>query len=228
MRYKNLILIALIILIIPSCASKKPENRGSSYYVFGKKYTTIKSSKGFTQKGIASWYGPKFHGRKTANGETYNMHEMTCAHKALPFNTMLEVKNLSNGKKIIVRVNDRGPFVNKRIIDLSFKAGKKLGIDITGTAPVIITSVDGYSKDDYMHQTFTIQVGAFSSMDNAKRLKKKLSAEFSPVFIKKFEKEGNIFYRVRAGKFSGLKNAEKNEKKLKQKGYKNAFSIAFD
>lgn len=219
----------IVLVLFSACSSKVPkENRGKSYYVFGEKYTTIKSSKDFSQKGIASWYGPKFHGKKTANGETYNMHEMTCAHKTLPFNTRLRVKNLSNGKTTIVRVNDRGPFVNKRIIDLSFTAAKKLGVDITGTAPVIITALDGFTRKKYQKGTFTIQVGAFSSIDNAKRLREKLSKNFNKVFIKKFEKDGNIFYRVRAGKFSGIKQAEKNEKRLRSMGYPNAFSVAFD
>jgi rare lipoprotein A len=228
MRIKYIFISFFLIFLIAGCSSKQPENKGKSYYVFGKKYTTTKSAKDFSQKGIASWYGKKFHGRKTANGETYDMYSMTCAHKTLPFNTKLKVKNLNNGKTTIVRVNDRGPFVKKRIIDLSFKAAKKIGLDITGTAPVKITSIDGFSIEDYKKGPFTIQVGAFKDIRNAKRLQAQLSKNYSPVFIKKFEKSGDIFYRVRAGKFNSLKSAEKNEERLRQKGYKNAFSIAFD
>lgn len=228
MGIKYFFITLFLIFLIPACSSKQPENRGKSYYVFGKKYTTTKSSKDFSQKGIASWYGKKFHGRKTANGEIYNMHSMTCAHKTLPFNTKLKVKNLNNGKTTIVRVNDRGPFVNKRIIDLSFKAAKKIGLDVTGTAPVKITSIDGFSASDYKKGPFTIQTGSFKDIRNAKRLKTQLSKNYSPVFIKEFEKSGDIFYRVRAGKFHSLKSAKKNEEILRQRGYKNAFSIAFD
>ncbi|MGM0419031.1 MAG: septal ring lytic transglycosylase RlpA family protein, partial [Thermodesulfobacteriota bacterium] len=193
-----------------------------------KKYTTIDSSQNFSQKGIASWYGKKFHGRKTANGETYNMHDMTCAHKTLPFNTKLEVKNLSNGKKTVVRVNDRGPFVNKRIIDLSYKAAGKLGIDITGTAPVVIKAIDGLTKKEYLSGKFTVQIGSFTSRANAERLKKKLSSDFNHIFIQKFRKDNKTFFRVRAGKFKSLKQAEVTELKLRQNGYPNAFSVALD
>lgn len=228
MKTKNYFLLFLCLCLLFSCLSKTPGKKGQTYYVFGKKYRTITDSEGFSQKGIASWYGKKFHGRKTANGEIYDMYDMTCAHKTLPFNTKLKVKNLDNGKVTYVRVNDRGPFVRKRIIDLSFTAGKEIGIDITGTARVKITAVDGFSKKKYLKGPFTVQVGAFTVRANAKRLKKKLLNDYSNAYIKEFEKNGQTFYRVWAGKFSSLEKAMKNEKKLVKKGYPNAFSIALD
>jgi rare lipoprotein A len=97
---------------------------------------------GFTQNGVASWYGPGFHGKKTASGETYNMHELTAAHNVLPLKTLVTVKNLENGREVLVRINDRGPFVNDRVIDLSLSAALGLGMVKPGTAPVRLTVVD--------------------------------------------------------------------------------------
>jgi len=110
----------------------------ASYVVRGRRYHPIKDTRDFEQRGVASWYGKPFHGRKTANGERYNMYNMTCAHKILPMNTLVEITNHRNGKKIIVRVNDRGPYKPGRIVDLSYAAAKKLGIVGPGTAAVTL------------------------------------------------------------------------------------------
>jgi len=106
------------------------------YTVWGKRYYPSTVSVGEVFEGIASWYGPKFHGNKTSSGEVYDMHGLTAAHKTLPMNTMVKVYNKRNKRSVIVRINDRGPFVEGRIIDLSFAAGKQVGLDISGTAPV--------------------------------------------------------------------------------------------
>jgi len=120
---------------------------------------------GWTQRGIASWYGPKFHGKYTSNGEIYNMYDFTAAHKTLPMNTMVKVTNLNNGKSVLVRINDRGPFVKGRIIDLSYVAGKQIGLDKSGTAPVKITVI-GFKGKNYV-TGYMIQVGAFSRKKGA-------------------------------------------------------------
>ena len=127
------------------------------------------------ETGIASWYGVKFHGRRTANGEIYDMSRLTAAHRTLPFHSIVEVVNLDNRKKIIVRINDRGPFVKNRIIDLSFKAAKILGMAERGTAPVelriIKPGVSRLDQDDFFAgRAFRIQAGAFSREENARRL----------------------------------------------------------
>ena len=114
---------------------------------------------GWTERGIASWYGPNFHGKYTSNGEIYNMYAFTAAHKTLPMNTMVKVTNLNNGKSVIVRINDRGPFVKGRIIDLSYVAGAQIGLDRTGTAPVKITVI-GFKGKNYV-TGYMIQIGAF-------------------------------------------------------------------
>ena len=112
------------------------------YNVHGKKYYPSVVELGQEFEGISSWYGPNFHGKKTSNGEVYDMHGLTAAHKTLPMNTIVKVYNKNNGKEVTVRINDRGPFIVGRIIDLSFTAGKKVGLDKTGIAPVILTVLE--------------------------------------------------------------------------------------
>ena len=116
------------------------------YVINNRKYYPLPSSEGFVEQGIASWYGKDFHGRATSNGETYNMYDITAAHKLLPMHTMLLVQNLDNGRQTIVRVNDRGPFVQGRIIDLSYGSAKKVGLVNAGTARVKITALGEVSK----------------------------------------------------------------------------------
>lgn len=120
----------------------------SPYTVLGKTYQVMPSSKGFRQRGLASWYGNKFHGRTTSNGEIYSMYEMTAAHKTLPIPCYVKVTNLENGRSVIVRVNDRGPFHGDRVIDLSYAAAKKLGYSDQGTAKVEISVVDPSNYQD--------------------------------------------------------------------------------
>lgn len=121
--------------------TKSSSRKSYSYTVLGKRYQTLADSKGFEQQGPASWYGNPFHGRKTANGETYNMNEMTAAHKELPLGTRVEVTNLSNGRKVVVRINDRGPFHGNRVLDLSRAAAQELGTLNAGVAQVQIRAL---------------------------------------------------------------------------------------
>ena len=127
---------------------KKPPATQRPYVIEGQTYYPIPSAEGYEETGLASWYGDPFHGRKTANGETYNMYGVTAAHKTLPMNTMLLVKNLRNGKTATVRINDRGPFVDGRIIDLSYTTAKKLGIVRNGTGKVQIIALCAADDDD--------------------------------------------------------------------------------
>jgi rare lipoprotein A len=136
----------LFLVLVTGCAAnvqKVARECGPSYTVMGKTYQTLKKIEpGFTQQGVASWYGPGFHGKKTASGETYDMHEYTAAHNVLPLHTLVKVTNMDNGKEVLVRINDRGPFVNDRVIDLSLSAARGLGMEKPGTAPVRLTVVD--------------------------------------------------------------------------------------
>lgn len=139
-------LVDIDVAMIPN-AIPKPEPRSKVgnppiYEVFGKQYRTMTSSTGYQAKGTASWYGRKFHGQPTSSGEPYDMFAMTAAHRSLPLPTYAKVKNLHNGKEIIVKINDRGPFVADRIIDLSYVAAKKLGLHSSGVGTVHITAID--------------------------------------------------------------------------------------
>ncbi len=127
---------------MPRVEPRSKYGNPASYVVFGKRYYTLPSSHGFNERGIASWYGKKFHGRRTSSGETYDMYAMTAAHKELPLPTYVEVTNLKNGKRIIVRVNDRGPFHDNRIIDLSYSAARKLDIVREGTGLVEVRALN--------------------------------------------------------------------------------------
>lgn len=185
-----------------------------SYKVLGKRYYPSYVEVGEVMKGIASWYGPNFHGKYTSNGEIYNMHARTAAHKTLPMDTIVRVNNLQNGKSTIVRINDRGPFVKGRIIDCSYKAGKEIGLDKMGIAKVSIEVLGFAGKVESSSRitqsktskkptriqlsNFGIQVGAFRQKEGAKRTKHSYIGKYSrynPI-IKHFQTNNNSLYRV--------------------------------
>ncbi len=155
--------------------------------------------------GIASWYGHPFHGRRTANGEVYDMEGMTAAHKSLPFDTWVEVNNLDNGRKTVVRINDRGPFIEGRIIDLSKRAAREINMIGPGTANVRLEIV-GRSTPSRA-KTYTVQVGAFRDRKNAARLREGLARRYQDVAMIKVEAPDRTFYRVRVGKFPDIRQA---------------------
>lgn len=142
--FATTLLIALALLVsLIGLAGCGPTSSGGvpghkTYTVRGKTYRPLISGEGFREEGVASWYGPGFHGKKTANGETFNTHAMTAAHKTLPFNSRVKVTNTSNGRSVVVRINDRGPFAHERVIDLSRAAADKIGLIKDGTCPVRI------------------------------------------------------------------------------------------
>jgi rare lipoprotein A len=150
LRGSKLCVVTLIFLLLSSCANINKQSdmadhgkkSNSSYSIFGKTYTVMKSSKNYEEKGIASWYGRRFNKKRTSSGERYNMHGLTAAHKTLPFATRVQVTNVKNGRKVIVRINDRGPFVRHRMIDLSYAAAKKIGILGHGLAEVHVKALD--------------------------------------------------------------------------------------
>jgi rare lipoprotein A len=148
------------------------------------------------QTGVASWYGPNFHGKTTSSKEIYDMHDLTAAHKSLPFGTYVVVTNLNNGKSVTVRINDRGPFVKGRIIDLSYAAAKAVDMIGKGTAPVKLEILTGISPKK-SSQKYSVQVGSFIQEDNAKSLKKELQKNFRNVYIARFKTVNQVYYRVR-------------------------------
>lgn len=162
----------------------EPKSRGGnpeSYSVFGKRYKVMKSAKGFKERGDASWYGTKFHGRLTSNGERYDMYKMTAAHKNLPLPTYVQVTNLDNGKKVVVRVNDRGPFHKGRVIDLSYAAATKLGILKKGTGRVEVEAIDPRTWSKSKSSAKTIAVAKASAVVKTKAAVKPVASLTKPL-----------------------------------------------
>ncbi len=232
-----------VLLLFFGCAAKAPPPTPSGYpkpYRVGDKwYQPIPHARDFRQQGKASWYGEDFHGRKTSNGEIYDMYAMTAAHKTLPFNTYVRVYNHDNAKTTEVRINDRGPFVRGRIIDLSKSAAGAIGMIGPGTANVEIVAlgaatekvdagrvVKTYTPQDYYSGNFTFQVGAFKNLENAERLKRRLDQKYKNAHIAVFESEKGTFYRVRVGLCTSLDAADAYEKILNQDGFRDAFIVA--
>jgi len=217
---------------LPGDAIPRPESRsrygnGPVYEVLGKRYTVMPSSAGYQERGVASWYGKKFHGNLTSNRETYNMYAMTAAHKTLPLPTYVRVRNLSNNRSIVVRVNDRGPFVHNRIIDLSYSAALKLDMIKDGTSLVEVTAINFdapqgnqpvrrsippappatsdepapyRSTPAVVENKIYVQVGAFGDRANAERRLGALSlAGIKDAFIHEERAPDRTLYRVRIG-----------------------------
>ncbi|SDN90536.1 rare lipoprotein A [Desulfonauticus submarinus] len=223
MARKLLSCICLLIFFFSGCSSKpklKQSFSPKAYRVYGKTYRPLSSSHAFVEEGFASWYGPKFHGKKTASGEIFNMYAYTAAHKVLPFQTKVRVTNLQNGKQVVVRINDRGPFVRGRIIDLSYQAAKALGMIGPGTARVRLEVVQGIQEKSFKGK-FYIQVGAFAQKINALRAKTKaVSLGYKCRVVKK-----DSLWRVQVGPFLSLTSAKVNQQRL-WNYFKNSFIFA--
>ncbi len=264
-----LILPLLLIGLISGCSGKKapePETptparlpngtggihkTGNPYNIGGRWYTPMPFENGYDQTGIASWYGRDFDGKPTANGETYDMHALSAAHKTLPLPTMVRVTNLENGRSVIVRVNDRGPFVKERLIDLSYAAAKQLGYARSGTAHVRVQSLQlpppskqetlamgkklmaadhpnsvHVSSPDVLAAPATaasgkifIQLGAFSSKDNAVRLENQLKSSFTAIHTVAVQLGNRTLYRVRIGPYDDMVNIEQTVLSLQSHGF---------
>lgn len=215
------------------------------YRVNGTWYYPRASAEGYREVGLASWYGRKFHGQRTASGDIYDMHSATAAHRTLPLPTWVRVTNLENGRSTRVRVNDRGPFVDtdERIIDLSFAAAQRLGIDETGLARVRVVAPEGPSvtttslspsvspeegsSDDgtkwhavrSAEGPLYLQVGAFHRERNAAQLKERLRAlDLERVVIALGRYQGQLIYRVRVGPLSDVATADRLVRRLRRQG----------
>lgn len=210
------------------------------YKVLGRWYQPLPNADGFQQEGIASWYGPAFHGRPTSTGERYNMYGVTAAHKTLPLNTWVRVYNLENRRYLDLRINDRGPFVPGRIIDLSYGAALRLGVASDGLAPVRVVALGqperkpaygrkprSFRPVDYYHGNFTFQVGAFKSRENAVRLMRELADSYESARVKSdVAHTGDRFHRVLVGRCRDLKEAEQYEAFLRQRGFSDPILVA--
>lgn len=219
-------------------APPAPPGYPKPYRVMGTWYQPIPNARNFEQQGVASWYGKKFHGRKTSNGEIYDMYAMTAAHKTLPLGTYIRVSNLDNGRSVDLRVNDRGPFVRGRIVDLSYTGAKAIGMVGPGTARVRVVALGApapqtvagrqpqYLPIDYYSGNFTFQVGAFAEHANAQRLVQKLARIYRNAHMTTYQDGARTFYRVRVGKTDSLEQAQQFEDQLVQEGYPGAFIVA--
>ncbi len=222
---KKTVLVIIGIMFFAGCASREyvtevyetpgvKKGTQKTYSVNGNVYYPKKTVPiGWTQRGIASWYGPNFHGKLTSNGEVYNMYALTAAHKTLPMNTIVKVTNLNNGKSVVVRINDRGPFVRGRIIDLSYAAGTKIGLNKTGTAPVKLTVVS-FRGRNYI-SGYMIQIGAFLRKKGAdKTAGKYRNLGYNTKVLKKGD-----FYKVFVTGFKSYSDAQKFKLSHKLNGF---------
>ncbi|MDH3670722.1 MAG: septal ring lytic transglycosylase RlpA family protein [Gammaproteobacteria bacterium] len=207
------------------------------YVVHGRAYYPLKDANGYKERGIASWYGKKFHGRRTSSGEPYDMYAMTAAHKTLPLPSYVQVQNLKNGRSVIVRVNDRGPFIDNRIIDLSFSAATKLGIVGTGTG-IVQVAVVGAGTTEFSEPTpapsgrthaplrLYLQLGAFTNHENADNLRSRLRpAQLGPIFITS-EAQGSVrMFRVRVGPLASVAESDRLVQRAMEYGIADAHIV---
>lgn len=225
---------------VPKVEPKSRYGNMASYEVLGRRYHTQETSKNHVERGLASWYGSKFHGRRTSSGEPYDMHLMTAAHKTLPLPSYVRVTNLENGRATVVRVNDRGPFHGGRVIDLSYAAAKKLGVVGAGTAVVEVRSVDPRDHGGFVQappakplaahervagafaeaepggrDALYLQVGAFEELANAEQLRHRLLAYVpNQVDIRPGAEAEPAPYKVRVGPLSSRAEAEAISRQL--------------
>lgn len=228
----------------PPPARSLPEKRwvpgARPYEVNGIRYYPLPSAQGFVEHGKASWYGKEFHGRPTASGSAYNMYGKSAAHKTLPLDTWVRVVNLDNNKSVIVPINDRGPFVKGRVIDLSYGAASELDMIGPGVVEVRVEalakevgrtetaagSVPVLEWQDFLRGEFTVQVGAFESLSNALNLADRFKKTFDYVNVLVYEDGmGRVFYRVHVSRTETLSEAKNMEKELEDRGFPNAFIL---
>jgi len=211
--------IAAIPEVVPEPISRTSAGNRSPYTVLGNTYTVMDTEEGYRETGVASWYGEKFHGHKTSNGETFDMYLASAAHKSLPIPSFLRVTNLDNNRSMVVRVNDRGPFHGDRIVDLSYAAATKLGYVDTGTARVLLESVIAKGDDRAISRRDIpanevlnagasgnryLQIGAYSELRSAQQISRELESLTNfPVIIRSVNTAANgVLHRVRVGPIS--------------------------
>jgi len=218
----------------PSSRSLPPTQR--PYTVNGTRYEPLSSHQGYEEEGVASTYGADFHGRRTSSGEPFDMNAMTAAHKTLPLGVYVRVRHRKTDREVVVRINDRGPFVKERIIDLSEYAAAQLGMLREGTAPVKITAL-GYRLEgsgmyrqpaDYDTGAFSLQVGAFTVKANAVKYADELKKRYGFSEVRESIVNGATYYRVRMGRFNSLREAESKRQSYDRSGFKGCFVVAAD
>lgn len=223
--------LATIADAVPQVEPPSRYGNPTSYVVFDQRYDVMSSSSGYVERGIASWYGTKFHGKRTSSGEAYDMYAMTAAHKTLPIPTYAEVTNLVNGRRVVVKINDRGPFKENRLIDLSYAAASKLGITNEGTGIVQVRALDPatYAGEPMAvdppdvspsRPGLYLQLGAFSQMENAVRLRARLDGRIQePIRVVRTEGGQQPLYRVRIGPLEDVEEADRVSRNLMGMGF---------
>ena len=208
----------------------------SAFSLDQKGLRTHSAKDGYSETGLASWYGKSFQGKRTSSGERFDMHSMTAAHKELPMNTLLKVKNLENGRETIVRVNDRGPYSGKRIIDLSHSAAKTLKLARKGTAKVEITVLNASEQNkaddlqiegDSSHPSnaFYVQVAAFTNESNAKRMLERFTESGQTAIIRQVNGRKSTIYRVLIAAGNDRDKALVTEQRMRDRGYRKALVV---
>ena len=204
-----------VVEAVPSAAPISRMGNKSPYSVFGKQYTVMSSAKGYSEEGIASWYGMKFQGRLTSNGEVFDVYKATAAHKSLPLPSFVRVTNLDNQASMIVRVNDRGPFVDDRLIDVSYGVAVRLGFAEQGTTRVRVDFIDVSGTDDWRNTSSEayrrLQLGAFGQKSSAEGLATAVRGLVGPsvgVDVSKVSADQRTIYRVRLGPVEGADSAK--------------------
>jgi peptidoglycan lytic transglycosylase len=221
------------------------------YTVFGVTYTPLADGRGYRERGVASWYGRKFHGRRTSSGEPYDMYAMTGAHRTLPLPSYVRVRNLQNGRSVVVRVNDRGPFLQNRLIDLSYTAAARLGMLGTGTAAVeietvyrrppvtttaaastfpLIATAEAAASVETLPPRLVVQVGAFARYENARQLRERLErAGFNPIYVLQTSPDSAAgagpLYRVRIGPVADVEQGDRLVADVGRQGIADALLI---
>ena len=202
-----LLLVVLISLLASACGGRRSASRLPVPQTPSPGSGAQTPGPGYTETGYASWYGDPYHGRRAASGEIYDKYKLTSAHRTLPFGTQVKVTNLENGRTVIVRINDRGPFVKGRIVDLSLAGAREIQMVGPGTALVRLEVISASSPSDPVQ--YAVQVGAFRDRSNAERLAKDMRRRFGDASIEGYRSNGQTFYRVRVRVHSTLTEANK-------------------
>ncbi|MTI87634.1 MAG: septal ring lytic transglycosylase RlpA family protein [Balneolaceae bacterium] len=211
----------LVGLLLSSCGIARKATKSTSDTPSGEEvYTDASKSEGMLiETGVSSWYGPNFHGKLTANGEIYDMDGITAAHRTLPFNSIVLVENLDNGKSLQVRINDRGPYAKDRILDLSRGAARKLGVIGPGTANIKLYLLNGDLKNsritDLKVPNYTIQLGSYKKVNQAKEQSSKIKNSR----VESIQVGSEKIFRVYYGRYTDANKAKKELSKLKRKGF---------
>lgn len=243
MSLKKCAILIMICLIPAGCgttARKVTVEPGQSwmrpwqrpYTVDGERYVPLLNADGFREEGLASWYGAEEHGGPTSNGEVYDMYKPTAAHKTLPLGSHIRVTNKNNGRSTVLRVNDRGPFIPGRIVDLSYRGARDLDIVDSGVAPVlleVLSSGPGNATPVGLTDSslfYTVQVASFTDREKAQLVSEVLKKDLSHAVVREVNTERGRFYRVQAGKFRSRSDAEAARSAVARNGYPDAFIVA--